>query len=93
MTQASIYSWLKQERIDRGESPGLSTEGQMELAAAKRRIRQMESELAVSRRLNKVFLEQNLPPRALAREGVHSGPVSGCYSDGGFLSRILPSMA
>ena len=22
MTQASIYSWLKQERIDRGEAPG-----------------------------------------------------------------------
>jgi transposase-like protein len=34
MTQASIYSWLKQDRIDRGEAPGLSTEGQMELAAA-----------------------------------------------------------
>jgi|SRR5580704_9944121 transposase-like protein len=27
MTQASIYSWLKQDRIDRGEAPGLSTEG------------------------------------------------------------------
>ena len=52
MTQASIYSWLKQERIDRGESPGLSTEGQMELAAAK---------------VNEVFLEQNLPPKASTR--------------------------
>jgi transposase len=50
MTQASIYSWLKQDRIDRGEAPGLSTEGQMELAAAKRRIRQLETELAVLRR-------------------------------------------
>ncbi len=27
MTQASIYSWLKQDRTDRGEAPGLSTEG------------------------------------------------------------------
>jgi len=48
MRQASIHSWLKQERIDRGESPGLSTEGQMGLAAAKRRIRQLETELVVS---------------------------------------------
>jgi hypothetical protein len=24
MTQASISSWLKQDRIDRGETPGLS---------------------------------------------------------------------
>jgi transposase-like protein len=67
MTQASIYSWLKQDRIDRGEAPGLSTEGQMELAAAKRRIRQLESELAVSREVNEVFLEQNLPPKASTR--------------------------
>jgi transposase-like protein len=60
MTEATIYSWLKQDRVDRGEEPGLSTEGQMELAAAKRRIRQLETELAVSRKVNEVFLEQNL---------------------------------
>jgi transposase InsO family protein len=54
MSEAVIYGWLKQERIDRGEAPGLSTEGQMELAAAKRRIRQLETELAVSRKVNEV---------------------------------------
>ena len=48
MTQATIYSWLKQERIDRGEAPGLSIEGQMELAAARRRIRQLETERRVT---------------------------------------------
>jgi hypothetical protein len=37
----------------------------MELAAAKRRIRQLETELAVSRKVNEVFLEQNLPPKLL----------------------------
>jgi transposase len=57
MTQASIYSWLNQERIDRAEAPGLSAERQMELAAAKRRIRQLEAELAVSPKVNDVFLE------------------------------------
>lgn len=67
MTQASIYNWLKQDRVDRGEAPGLSTEGQMELAAAKRRVRQLETELAVSRKVNEVFLEQNLPPKASTR--------------------------
>jgi len=67
MTQATIYNWLKQDRIDRGEQPGLSTEGQMELSAAKRRIRQLETELAVSRKVNEVFLEQNLPPKASTR--------------------------
>ena len=67
ISEATIYYWLKQERIDRGETPGLSTEGQMELAAAKRRIRQLETELAVSRKVNEVFLEQDLPPKASTR--------------------------
>lgn len=67
MSEACIYGWLKQDRIDRGEQPGLSTEGQMELAAAKRRIRQLETELAVSRKVNEVFLEQDLPPKASTR--------------------------
>lgn len=67
VSEATIYHWLKQDSIDRGEAPGLSTEGQMELAAAKRRIRQLETELAVSRKVNEVFLEQNLPPKASSR--------------------------
>jgi transposase len=67
MAEATVYNWLKQERIDRGEVPGLSTEGQMELAAARRRIRQLETELAVSRKVNEVFLEQDLHPKASTR--------------------------
>jgi transposase len=67
MSEAAIYGWLKQERVDRGEAPGLSTEGQMELAAAKRRIRQLETELAVSRKVNEVFLEGDLPPKGSTR--------------------------
>lgn len=36
MSDATIYNWLKQERIDRGEVEGLSTDQALELAAAKR---------------------------------------------------------
>jgi transposase len=67
MSEATIYDRPKKERIDRGEAPGLSTEGQMELAAAKRRIRQLETGLAVSRKVNEVFLERDLPPKASTR--------------------------
>jgi transposase-like protein len=42
MSEACIYGWLNQERLDRGEAPGLSTEGQLELAAAKGRIRLLD---------------------------------------------------
>jgi transposase-like protein len=56
ISEATIYNWTKQEKIDRGEREGLSTDQAMELMAAKRRIRQLETELAVSRKVNEVFL-------------------------------------
>jgi len=67
MSDATIYSWLKQEKIDRGEVAGLSTEEALDLAAAKRRIKQLETELAVSRKVNEVFLDQDLAPKASSR--------------------------
>jgi transposase len=67
MTQATIYNWLAQERIDRGEVEGFSTDQALELAAARRRIRQLETELAVSRKVNEVFLDQKLAPKASTR--------------------------
>jgi transposase-like protein len=36
MSDATIYSWLKQDRIDRGEAEGATTSQQLELAAARR---------------------------------------------------------
>ena len=48
-------------------STGLSTDQALELAAAKRRIRQLETELAVSRKVNEVFLDQDLAPKASTR--------------------------
>jgi transposase len=67
MSDATIYNWLKQERIDRGELAGLSTDQALDLAAAKRRIKQLETELAVSRKVNQVFLEGDLPPKGSSR--------------------------
>ena len=67
ISEATIYNWLKQDKIDRGELDGLSTEQAIELAAAKRRIRQLETELAVARKVNQVFLEQGLPPKGSSR--------------------------
>lgn len=67
MSDATIYTWLKQEKIDRREVPGLSTEEALDLAAAKRRIKQLETELAVSRKVNEVFLEGGLPPKGSSR--------------------------
>lgn len=67
MSEATIYNWLKQEQVDRGEIDGFSTDEALELAAAKRRIRQLETELAVSRKVNEVFLDQDLAPKTSTR--------------------------
>lgn len=67
VSEATVYNWLRQEQVDRGEISGTSTDTALELAAARRRIRQLETELAVSRKVNEVFLEQGLPPKGSTR--------------------------
>jgi transposase len=43
----SIYTWRRQDRIDKGLEPGLTSAERSELAAAKRRIVELQAELAV----------------------------------------------
>jgi transposase len=67
MSDATIYNWLKQDRIDRGEADGVTTSQQLELAAARRRIKQLETELAVARKVNEVFLSEGIAPKGSTR--------------------------
>jgi transposase len=57
----SIYTWRRQDRIDKGLTPGLSSPEKEELAAARRRIAQFETELAVPRRAAELLKEQAPP--------------------------------
>ena len=57
----SISTWRRQDRIDRGRLPGLSSPEKEELAAARRRITQLETELAVTRRAAELLKEQAPP--------------------------------
>lgn len=50
ISDQTIYNWRRQDRIDRGLRAGLSSKENGELAAAKKRIRELETELAVNRR-------------------------------------------
>ena len=45
----SIYTWRKQDRIDKGLLPGLDTRDQDELTAANKRIAELEAGLAIHR--------------------------------------------
>ena len=59
---ACIYNWRKQDRIDRGDLPGLSSTERAELLAARRRINTLEAELAAERRA-KELLKEAVPPK------------------------------
>src|SRR5215203_7014023 len=61
VSEQAIYGWRRQERIDRGLEPGLSTLEHAELAAAKRRIRALEAELTVHRRAAELLKESTGP--------------------------------
>ena len=47
LSEATIYIWRKQEEIDSGARPGLSSPQAAELAAARRRIRELEEEVLI----------------------------------------------
>ena len=50
ISEQSIYVWRRQDRIDKGLLPGLSSAEKAELTVAKKRIAELETELAVARR-------------------------------------------
>lgn len=66
VTEQSIYTWRGQDRIDRGLEPGTSTAEQAELVAARRWIRELETELGVARRAVELFQEEARPSRRFA---------------------------
>ena len=45
MHQSTLHRWQRQDRIDRGLILGVSTSESAELAATRRRIRELEAEL------------------------------------------------
>ena len=61
VSEQTIYGWRRQERIDQGIDAGLSTLERAELAAAKRRIRELEAELAIHRRAAALLKERTDP--------------------------------
>lgn len=62
-----LHGWLKQDRIDRGEIPGRTTAESVELRAARRRIRELETELAIVRHAGKFLGEGRPHPKGSTR--------------------------
>jgi transposase-like protein len=61
ISEQTIYTWRRQARIDAGIEAGVTTSEKAELAAAKRRTRELETELAIHRRATELLKEQTDP--------------------------------
>lgn len=61
ISDQTIYAWRRQDRIDRGEIPGLSTAENAELRAAKKRIAELELQLAVTTKAVEVLKAETSP--------------------------------
>ena len=66
ISDQTIYTWRRQDRIDKGLEPGLTSGEKSELATAKQRIAALEAELAVHRRASEL-LGKVVPPKGGSR--------------------------
>ena len=67
ISSGCLHEWLKQDRIDRGEIAGIPTSESAELRAARKRIRELESELAIIRQASKFLAEDKPHPKGFTR--------------------------
>jgi transposase len=66
ISDQAVYNWRRQERIDRGLEAGLTSGERAELQAARRRIRELEAELAIHRKAAEL-LKGTTSPKGGAR--------------------------
>lgn len=50
ISEGGLHRWVRQDQINRGERPGLTTPESTELAKARKRIRQLETEVEILKR-------------------------------------------
>ena len=62
ISDQTIYNWRRQHLIDSGQVPGITSSDHVELVAARRRISELEVELAATRRANEL-LKEVVPPK------------------------------
>jgi len=67
VSQAALHGWVRQDKIDRGELPGISTTEGAELKKAKRRIRELEMEVEILRRASKILGDERPYPKGFTR--------------------------
>ncbi|WP_327743537.1 transposase [Streptomyces europaeiscabiei] len=61
ISDQTIYVWRRQHLIDTGQLPGTNSSDLSELAAARKRIAELEAELAIHRRAAELLGEVTSP--------------------------------
>ena len=67
VSEGTVYRWKAQDRVDRGERPGQSSLERVELIQARRRIRELETELAIVKQASALFSEGAVRPKGSSR--------------------------
>ena len=83
VSDQTIYNWRRRDRIDRGEQPGLTTAEKGELAAAKKRIAELDTELKIAQRAVDLLRRRPAQKRDAAVEVIAADPGTIIHSDQG----------
>ena len=67
VSAGSLHGWVRQDRIDRGEIAGTTTVENVELSRARKRIRELETEVEILRRANVLLGEGKPDPKGFTR--------------------------
>jgi transposase-like protein len=67
VSEATLFRWVAQDQVDRGERAGLPTVERVELAQARKRIRELEVELEITKMASALFEEGKVRPKGSSR--------------------------
>jgi transposase-like protein len=67
VSAGGLSNWVRQDRIDRGEIQGTSTTENTQLHAARKRIRELEEEVAILRTAAMLLGEDKPHPKGFTR--------------------------
>jgi putative transposase len=100
ISDQTIYTWRRQSLVDAGQEPGLTSVEKAELASARRRIAELETELAIHQRATEL-LKEAVRPRArfaaiaaMAQDGLSIQTAWECLNPGctpGVVGRRRPA--
>ena len=63
ISESCLRNWMRQDEIDTGERPGLSTDERSELAELRREKRRLELENEILKRAAAYFARENVLPK------------------------------